>query len=241
MVSFAIDEGNTRIKLGVFEGTSLKEVQVDFSWELWPETRQKWHPNKAIWSSVRSDAVPDELQMGEDLILLDHSVPTPISNHYDTPHTLGMDRLAAVVGANSLYPQENTLVIDAGTTITYDLIDSTGSYIGGGISPGIDIRFQSLHQYTKKLPLIGGKPHQTPLIGSNTENSLKSGVLNGVVAETEGIIRRYAHKFPNLKVLLCGGDADFFESSVKAPIFVVPHLVLIGLNSILLHNAKRNL
>jgi type III pantothenate kinase len=171
------------------------------------------------------------------VIWLTSEIEVPVKNNYSTPHTLGMDRLAGVVGAFQLYPGTNCLVVDAGTTITCDFLDEEGHYQGGSITPGIDMRFKSLSEYTDKLPLVESDWDSPPFIGNNTEGSIRSGVLNGVVSEIEGIIRRYDHKFSNLKVIICGGDAQYFESRLKDSIFA-PHLVLIGLNSILMYHVQ---
>jgi len=131
------------------------------------------------------------------------------------------------------------LVIDAGTCITYDFVDANRNYQGGGISPGLNMRFRAVHTFTAKLPLV------TPikgarLIGDTTESSIQSGVVNGLLAEMEGIIRLYTEEFPGLRVILCGGDAGFFENQLKASIFASPELVLLGLNSILIHNVNHS-
>jgi len=145
--------------------------------------------------------------------------------------------LAGACGAIQLFPSENNLVIDAGTCITYDFVDSGSNFLGGGISPGLMMRFQAVHTFTAKLPLVSPTA-DARLIGESTESSIQSGVVNGVIAEIEGIIRRYEEKFPGLRVILCGGDAGFFENQLKASIFAIPDLVLIGLNSILIHNVN---
>jgi type III pantothenate kinase len=134
-----------------------------------------------------------------------------------------------------LFPEQNVLVVDMGTSITYDLLDSLGTFQGGLISPGVRMRFKALHTFTKRLPLFD--PEKDPgFIGKSTKQAMQSGVMNGTLAEIEGIINRYRHEIPSLCVVLCGGDLPFFESSLKPPIFAVPELVLIGLNRILTYN-----
>jgi type III pantothenate kinase len=165
-------------------------------------------------------------------------VPLPVVNLYATPLTLGVDRLAGVCGAQQIFPLQHCLVIDAGTCITYDFLDKEGKYYGGGISPGLKMRFQAVHTFTAKLPLVTPKGH-VPLIGNSTESCIQSGVVNGVLAELDGIIDQYGKKFEGLRVILCGGDAMFFENQLKASIFASPELVLIGLNSILNYNVNR--
>ena len=149
-----------------------------------------------------------------------------------------MDRIASACGAFQLFPRENTLSIDAGTCITYEFTDADGNYRGGGISPGLNMRFKAVHTFTAKLPLISAKQN-APLVGNTTETSIQSGVINGLIAEIDGIIDRYQREFGAVRVILCGGDTRFFENQLKASIFASPELVLIGLNSILNYNVTR--
>jgi type III pantothenate kinase len=149
-----------------------------------------------------------------------------------------MDRLAAVAGAHELYPHQNMLVIDAGSCITYDIVDRHGNYFGGNISPGLRMKLKALNTFTAKLPLIELHDPES-FIGIDTASSILSGVVFGTVSEIEGLISLYRKKFADLQVILCGGDAAFFESKIKQHIFVVPQLVLIGLNSILEHNVSK--
>lgn len=239
MRNLAIDMGNTRIKGGVFSDRQLVKVLPDLRKQDFTSIVAREEIEQVIVSSVVSDLQDFELQSGLDQVVkLTPELPVPIKNSYASTATLGMDRLAGVIGAYHLYKGSNCLVVDAGTTVTYDFVDQHGEYFGGGIAPGIELRFRSLNQNTVKLPLVEGNGEEVPLIGKDTMSSIRSGVLNGIVAEIDGIVRRYRQKFPNLKVIICGGDAGYFESRLKAPIFVVPHLVLIGLNSILIYHAQ---
>jgi type III pantothenate kinase len=147
-----------------------------------------------------------------------------------------MDRLAAVVGASFLFPDSDCLVIDAGTCITYDYVDREQNYQGGSIALGLEMKFKALHTFTQKLPLVQQTRAEVPLTGRNTVDAIRSGVLHGSVAELNGIIKAYTKIAPKLVVVLCGGDAAFFETNLKGRIFVVPELVLIGLNRILNYN-----
>jgi type III pantothenate kinase len=154
---------------------------------------------------------------------------------YTTPKTLGVDRIAAVCGALQLFPQRDCLVIDTGTCITYEFLDRNARYHGGSISPGIAMRFEAMHRFTSRLPLV--KPEiNVPLVGDSTESAMQSGVIQGVRAEVEGIIQKYTDQYPDLKVIICGGDVRFFENHLKQTVFVAPDLVLIGLNLILRHS-----
>jgi type III pantothenate kinase len=165
--------------------------------------------------------------------------PLPIKNNYATPKSLGKDRLAAAVGAWSLFPNQNSLSIDVGTAIKFDLINQASEYIGGSISPGISLRFQSLHNFTAKLPLVQYK-NSHPLIGFDTETSILSGVLNGINSEIDGLIELYKVQYPDLKIILSGGDSIYFENNLKSNIFAVSNLVQIGLNEILIFNETNN-
>jgi type III pantothenate kinase len=161
----------------------------------------------------------------------------PFTIEYRTPHTLGNDRIAAVAAANAQFPGQNCLVIDAGTAITFDLIDSQNVYRGGNISPGLSMRFQALHTFTQKLPLIE-QSGETPLLGYSTETAIRSGVIWGVVFEIERYINELKGMYPNLQIMLTGGDSVFLADKINYPIFVDEFLVLKGLNRILEYNAQ---
>jgi type III pantothenate kinase len=165
----------------------------------------------------------------------------PFSNKYATPETLGNDRLSAVAGAHAEYPGRNVLVIDAGTCIKYDFITEDGEYLGGSISPGIQMRYNALHTFTQKLPSLSPLAIQPALIGDSTIGSIHSGVINGVMAEMQGIIQSYAGRFKNICVILSGGDIEIIKPvfSGKNNIFADPLLVLKGLNFILEHNVEK--
>jgi type III pantothenate kinase len=193
-----------------------------------------------IISSVNQDAETISQLIGpfiSNVFVLDHQLPVPLLNEYETPQTLGKDRLAAVAGASATHPDKDCLVIDMGTCITYDCIRADRHYLGGSISPGLRMRFKALHTFTARLPLLEPAA-DARLIGKNTHDAILSGVINGIVAEIEGIISKYQTIFPKIDVIFCGGDANFFESKIKQRIFVIPELVLIGLNRILEHNVS---
>lgn len=238
-MNLVIDYGNSTGKVGIFEEDKLREKLV-FSKSVELESFIKNYSGKnIIISSVNTDV---EMIAGwanhfSNCFILSTSLPLPVTNRYSTSKTLGVDRLAAVCGARQLYPGENCLVIDAGTCITYDFIDRDGNYFGGGISPGLKMRFQAMHTFTARLPLTGPVDNP-PLVGDSTITCMQSGVVYGMTDEIDGIIRRYFDKFAELKVILCGGDTPFFENKLKASIFASPELVLSGLNSILLYNVN---
>ncbi len=238
MNQIAIDVGNTRTKYAVFAGSMLIAINTLEKPENLAEVLVYHEIKKAIISSVRHlDQEVKQLSVLDKVIELTAATPVPIINKYGTPQTLGMDRLAGVVGACALYPKQNALVIDAGTCITFDFIDRDQTYYGGSISPGLAMRFKAMHTFTGKLPLVEQtKTDNMPLIGRNTIECLTSGVFNGTVAEVNGLIVEYKKQFPDLITIVCGGDAPFFEKNLKARIFAEPNLVLIGLNHILNYN-----
>ena len=238
MYNLAVDLGNSRIKYALFQAdTFIRSGQVQEEKELL-QLDEFAAVTNIIVSSVRSteSIFLNPVPTNKKVIRLNWQTPVPIINRYETPQTLGMDRLAAVVGANILYPDTDVLVIDAGTCITCDFVDKGKNYQGGSITLGINMKFRALHTFTQKLPLIEQKPVSVLLTGRNTADAIRSGVMLGTVAELNGIIQAYQLLAPGLVVVLCGGDAAFFETNLKATIFVVPELVLIGLNRILNYN-----
>jgi type III pantothenate kinase len=238
-MNLVIDSGNSAAKVAIFDHHALIEKRVFVALEELKSFMEQNYFDNLIISSVKAD--PNQIaswtSKPEKTFILKKGLSLPVRNLYSTPDTLGMDRLAAVCGGHELFPSAHCLVIDAGTCITYDFLDKDGNYHGGSISPGLSMRFQAVHTFTAKLPLVSPKWGVT-LIGDSTEASIQSGVVNGMLAEIDGIIRQYQEKFSDLKVILCGGDAGFFENQLKASIFASPELVLIGLNSILIHNVK---
>lgn len=235
-----VDFGNTHAKLGLFEGNQLKHYKSGLAEVELKKIVHEYHPKHLIICSV-TRTVGDLGIIFEDFenkIILDFETPIPIKNDYATPKTLGYDRLAAAVGAYTRFPNRPCLIIDMGTAIKYDFISADGTFKGGIISPGMQMRFKALHTFTKKLPLL--EPDGIPnLIGDSTESCIRSGVINGIAAEANGFIEHY-NQFNDLQVVICGGDAAFFESQIKYPKFAASNLVLEGLNRILLYNVEKN-
>jgi type III pantothenate kinase len=193
-----------------------------------------------IISSVR-EYDPSFLSVFQDsatVIELNESTPVPVKVLYLSPETLGKDRLAAACGAAIKFPGQDVLVIDAGTAITYELVTARGEYKGGGISPGISLRFKALHTFTGKLPLVEER-EPLQLVGNDTATSIISGVINGAVAEVAGIIASYKELYPGVLTVLTGGDSGYFDKKLKSNIFALPNLVLEGLNEILDWNTNR--
>lgn len=200
------------------------------------------HPqlNKVILSTVKPYSEDLKRVLSEEFeqfIELDHLTDLPIENLYETPETLGKDRLAAAIGANELFPDQNLLVIDAGTAITYDLVSEKNQFIGGNISPGLEMRFKALNHFTGKLPLVSYSDVFQP-IGKNTIDAIRAGVQNGILYEIEQCIDAFNRNYQNLRIIMTGGDSNFFDKKLNYSIFVNFNLTLIGLNRILEHNAK---
>jgi type III pantothenate kinase len=198
----------------------------------------------AIVSSVVNDSreLIDYLNnLYPNCIELNHSTSIPLENKYRTPETLGYDRIASAVGAYTICPGKNVLVIDAGTAITYDVVTAQGEFLGGNISPGIEIRFKSLNRFTNRLPHMERPEEVPPLLGTSTREAIQSGVVNGLLFEMDGFISAFSQNHPKLQVVLTGGDAKYFVGKLKNSIFVDLNLNLIGLNRILEHNADQEL
>ena len=233
MKKIAIDEGNTFVKLALFENEQLvlKESDID----LERATKLFSECDRLILSTVKRNTLFEPLLASEYAISLNSSTPLPIMNSYETPHTLGNDRIALAVGAAANFSNTNVLVIDAGTCVTYDFINSKNEYLGGSISPGIQMRYNALHHFTSQLPLLKSV-EKVKLTSANTETSIHSGVINGVLAEIDGIIQRYTNQYPEIKVIVTGGDLKFFDKGLKNSIFANPNLLMEGLNKILDYN-----
>jgi len=240
-MNLVIDYGNTFAKVGIFNQQTLVEKHTFSDAHKLHQFLDQSTAENFLISSVNADEhqVLSWARHAQRKFILHHTLPLPITNLYATPNTLGVDRLAGVCGAQQLFPHKHRLVIDAGTCITFDFVDNEGNYHGGAIAPGLSMRFQALHTFTARLPLIS-PVDQPDLIGDSTETCIQSGVINGMLAEIDGIIQQYHAKFDELEVILCGGDSHFFENKLKRSIFAVPDLVLVGLNSILIYNVNRS-
>jgi type III pantothenate kinase len=238
-----VDIGNSLIKTAVFEGRELRffKSSESFSSEFLELILKSWAITACILSSVRKD---NEYQhalenSGIKLIVADCSTPVPINNLYQTPTTLGMDRLAGVTGASDYFPRRDVLVICVGSCLTMDFISSNSQYLGGSISPGLQMRLKALNYFTGKLPLETPTLELPPLTGGSTRQAILSGVFNGMIAEIDGMIHRYKTEYPDLAVVLSGGDIIFFDKKLKNRIFAIDNIVLRGLNKILEYNVQK--
>lgn len=244
LMRLILDFGNTFQKCAVFDGQEIiahnKFTSITLQ-QLIEFVNQYDNISSCILSSVIN--TPEEilkwLSSKYFFIELSHKTPIPITNLYKTKEKLGKDRLAAAVGVNKLAPNQNALSIDIGTAIKFDFVNSNGEYLGGSISPGLYLRFKSLHNFTAKLPLVDyNNTHH--LIGDNTNSSILSGVMNGAIAEVNGLIDEYISRFSGLKIFLSGGESIYFEKYIKSNIFANSNIVLIGLNEILNFNEENN-
>ncbi|MCK9618120.1 MAG: type III pantothenate kinase [Lentimicrobiaceae bacterium] len=243
-MNLVIDIGNTLTKIAFYRGNTLEELFVQKSLSVFLLKKlQKQYPQTraAIISSVKAYPVAVKQFLKNHYIFVDNpkDISLPLQISYKTPDTLGNDRLAASVAAKALYPSENVLIIIAGSCITYDMVSREEIYLGGAISPGLQMRYKALHTFTGKLPLVVHKPF-AKIIGETTEESIMSGVINGMTAEIDGMTNYYKNLFTPLKVILSGGDMEYFEKRLKNNIFAIPNIVLTGLNHLLTVYLEKN-
>ncbi|MFN3996780.1 type III pantothenate kinase [Algoriphagus sp.] len=237
-MNLVIDIGNTRIKSALFEVDDLIEEhffeEFDTALTFW-ETLDF---EACLISSVRYSEEEIAKKLFFPFQYLNHSTILPILNHYGTPKTLGLDRIAAAVGAWQLAGRNPVLAIDLGSCITFEFVDESATYRGGAISPGLQMRAKAMNSFTARLPLVELDQKPENPTGDSTITCMQAGIWFGVEYELKGQIETYRLKIPEIKVYICGGDSLSFESLVKDHIFVVPNLVLHGLNCILNHNVE---
>ena len=236
-----IDIGNSFAKLAIFHDGEIvyKERHHKLLVGNVDKLYKKFFFSRAILSSTRvmDKRIITAIQRRYDMIILDHNTAIPIKNLYRTPETLGRDRLAAMVGAYVQYPKQNCVIIDLGTCNTFDLVDKNGTYQGGNISPGVDMKLKAMNHFTSKLPLPVRQYNDDP-IGKDTTSALQNGAFWGTIFEIESFIHRMNALFTPLNVILTGGDAEIFGSKLNSKIFVDPNIVLIGLHEILKYNEE---
>ena len=239
-MNLILDIGNSRTKLAVFDGkTKVSSARIDnLDCESFEKTISNLVFDKVIISSVRivPHFVTDILSsQGVFIHILSYKSKLPFEIQYKTPDTLGTDRIAALAGAFNLFPDENILIIDAGTAITYDFLIK-GIYKGGNISPGINIRLKALHNFTDKLPLVSiDEDFNSP--GQTTHDAILSGVINGTIYEINEYIRTFKKEHINNKIILTGGNSEYINTKLNEQIICIPDLVNEGLNFILEYNA----
>lgn len=238
-MNLVIDLGNTTGKVASFVDGTLQQLNIYPS--VTPSVIKKDFPETKVKQAILSSVVnhSDELELFLKNIngfVLTHETPIAFHNQYETPLTLGKDRLANAAQLHHQFPNENALCVDVGTCIKFDFVSKEGAYQGGAISPGFRMRFEALNTFTDKLPLLEVQSI-SHLIGRNSEESIVSGVFNGTLHEIDGVIQAYQSHYPDLKVVLTGGDAAFFENALKSTIFADAFFTLKGLNAILEYNA----
>ncbi len=241
-MNLIVDIGNTCLKIALFEKNNLikKSYLLDNYLDNIKNILSKNPVENSIVSNVGeiNDELISVLNDNTDLVLFKNILKLPFKNTYSSKETLGQDRIALVSSASYQFPDENVLIIDAGTCITYDFKNHNNEYIGGGISPGIKMRFKSLNLFTSKLPLIDVFD-DFELIGNNTKESLISGVVNGTTMEIDGIIQQYCDKFKNIRIILTGGDSKFLLKRIKNTIFADQNFLTKGLNYLLEANIEK--
>lgn len=236
-LNLIIDIGNNSTKYFIFADNSivLHGRRSNESLVFVKEYIEQYAIEKIIISSVVDINEEETLfvdSICKNVIWFDNSTPTPIKLEYRTPHTLGSDRIAALVGAQAQAPGKDILVIDAGSAITIDFADASGTFKGGNISPGLKMRLNALHSFTSRLPLVD-KEGDVPMLGYDTETAMRSGVVRGILHEIEGYIDEIKAKHPDVFVFLTGGDEKILINSIKSRIFADKFLVAKGLNKIL--------
>jgi type III pantothenate kinase len=239
MTTLCFDFGNTRLKCAVFVDKSFSELLVleNDSTETIDNLVQKYHPSRTILSSVidHNPAIEDLLASASSFHKLSYDSKLPITSPVGKPQTIGADRLAMIVAAVDLFPEQHNLVIGLGSCITYNLVNKYHQFLGGGISPGMEMRFKSLEYYTAKLPLVEAD-WNFPLVGYDTKTNIQSGVILGMAKEIDGTIDSYSEKYGNFNVHLTGGDIGFFGALLKNKIFADPYLIYKGLYAISEYN-----
>ena len=238
-MNLVVDIGNTSSKVALFEDQKLIKKQIFLKLEIENliDFTDSIQPSKSIISSVqKKNQNIEAIEKHFNALYFSHKTPIPISINYKTPETLGTDRIAAIVGVNDAFPNQNLLSIDAGSCITYDYFLEE-SYVGGRISPGLKMRFSALHEFTNQLPKVDSTNLHFKK-GTDTASSIIAGVQQGAIDEMDAVITDFRKENQDAVVILSGGDGNFFEKHLKNSIFADPLIVLKGLNIILEFNAK---
>jgi type III pantothenate kinase len=237
-MNLVLDIGNSFVKLALFNGSELVEKSNCLINDLNSYLIKKKFDRGIICTVNHLELSKDFLKEYSELLILNEQLKLPIKNLYKSPKTLGYDRLANAVGAFCLSPDQNNLIIDMGTCLKFDFINQNNEYLGGSISPGLKMRYQSLNTFTAKLPLLEDVK-KTEIIGTDTSSSISSGVINGMMSEIENMIYMYRKKYAQLNIYLTGGDAQVYISiadTQKSSIFAHDYITLLGLNEILNEN-----
>lgn len=241
-MNLTIDLGNTALKWAVFEDKNLifrgKFDYSNLNEDL--KSLEEFQISKVAYTTVIH--VPEELRnflnRYDFVFPINKNSKIPLKNIYETPQTLGLDRLMNAVAANYLFPNHDLLIIDSGTCLKIDFVSKQNEFVGGAIAPGLNMRYKALSQFTHQLPLLEPKAFNN-LIGKNTNDSIHNGVMSGMANEIIGAINNYSELYPDLKLVITGGDYHYFQDIIeKKAIFAEPDLTLIGINLILLYNIE---
>ncbi len=243
MINLVIDAGNTRVKLFVFKADKVLESLVCDEIRIRRTVEKlfsKYTFENAIVSSVggMTTKIQSVLDGISNVLFLSSAVKVPFENHYRTPETLGVDRLALVSAAAVQFPNKNVLVVDAGTCVTYDILSKEGVYFGGAISLGLKMRSKALHSFTENLPEVEISQKET-MVGKDTQSSMQVGVEKGFLFEIEGMLAAYKKQFGDLTIVLTGGDAEYLSKRLKNSIFAQPNFLAEGLHAILIYNTDQ--
>ena len=237
-----IDIGNSFSKVGLFDKNILIEYKEFKLFSV--DDIKSFFSSKTITNSIISNVssydkkVFEFLNMNSNLVLFDAEIKLPFKNKYGSVETIGNDRIALVSQASRLYPDKNVLVIDSGSCITYDFLNDKNEYLGGGISPGLNMKLKALNNQTARLPLVK-KTQIKYLIGKSTETSILSGVINGTLGEINYIIEEYKKRYKKIVIILTGGDLNFLFNHIKNGILADPKFLLSGLNLLIELNKKQ--
>ncbi|SUZ91017.1 uncharacterized protein METZ01_LOCUS43871 [marine metagenome] len=240
-MNLALDIGNSFLKAGIFKNNNLINY-CEFNQEYYSNLKSILDKTPITHSIVSNVSESNNqlialLSKKTNLIKFNSSLKLPFKNRYQTKNTLGKDRIALVSNASKEYPKENVLLIDLGSCITFDFLNSKNEYLGGSISPGLSMRYKSLNSYTENLPLINPKEIDY-FIGKNTEDSIHSGIINGIVGELNSTIDKYKSQFKEIRIILTGGDSKFLFNRIKNSIFANSNFLIFGLNFLIELNKK---
>ncbi|MFY0644863.1 MAG: type III pantothenate kinase [Bacteroidia bacterium] len=235
-VNLCIDIGNTRTKAALFEGDRQIAYFPEFDVTELKRLHDEYKPLIKLSKSGKDYELECSLKELGEYHLLSHQEALPITLDYNSPETLGTDRIASAIGTYHAYPNKNSLIIDLGTCLTIDLIDSKGVFRGGLISPGVQMRFRAMNEFTAALPLVEFNNNVT-FPGKTTEESMQVGVYQSIVYEIKGYIDSQMEQYGELKVVDCSGMNLNFDKVLNYKIFAHPKMVLKGLNVLLNHNA----
>lgn len=232
-----VDRGNTLYKIGWFDKERMAEKKTVSCFSEVIDQLLHSDCQSVLFASVpeNMESELERLKKQKQVLTFNSCMRLPVEMDYETPKTLGTDRIAAAAGAATLYNDKDVFIIDAGTCVTYDLLEKGKIFRGGSISPGLKMRLNAMHHFTHSLPAVE-MVNEVAIPAKSTTTCLQAGALWGLCFEIDGMIRHYTVKYPDMVTLMCGGDTFFFESKIKASIFAIPDLVLVGLNSILNYN-----